>query len=209
MYQIFLHQILSDFMKQVISSFVAMFAFVAVSFAQTPAIPAATATPEAAPAATTTTTAPIKVDRGTEKGKGKGQKGSPLNDLGLTADQATAFKAANQAHQSKVQAIMADKTIAVDAKKTQIENLKSEYSANVQGILNADQFAKWSQKRTDRAENKMEKRAERMEKHADHKAGEMKHDGEHKMHEGKEKMGKMGKKAKEAAQEAAPAVKPN
>jgi Spy/CpxP family protein refolding chaperone len=195
-----------DFMKQVILSFVAMFAFVAVAFAQTPAIPAATATPAAASAPAATTTAPAKNDRSPKMGNRDGQKGGGLKDLGLTADQETAFKAANQAHQSKVQAIMADKTIAVDAKKTQIDNLKAEYSANVQGILNADQFAKWSQKRADRMENKMERRAERMEKHADHKDGEMKHDDDD---DQKGKMGKMGKKMKDAAKDAAPATKPN
>jgi Spy/CpxP family protein refolding chaperone len=191
----------SNFMKQVILSFVAIFAFVAVSFAQTPAVPAATATPAATSAATN---APAQKDKAPRMGNRDGQRGGGLKDLGLTADQETAFKAANQAHQAKVQAIMADKTIAVDAKKTQIDNLKAEYSANVQGILNADQFAKWSQKRADRAENKMEKRAERMEKRAD---GEMKHDDDNDDHKGK--MGKMGKKMRDAANDAAPATKPN
>jgi periplasmic protein CpxP/Spy len=191
-------------MKQLILSFAAMLALALPSFAQTPASPSATAaTPADVPAAKAEM--PKKGKGGHDMGKHADHKGGPLKDLGLSTDQETAFKAANQAHQAKVAAILKDKTIAADAKKTQIDALKGEYDTAVKNVLTPEQYTKWAEKRADRAEKKMEKRAERMEKRAERAEGEMKHDGEHKMHEGKGKM----KKMKDAAQEAVPAVKPN
>ncbi len=199
-------------MKQLILSFAAMLALALPSFAQTPASPSATAaTPADAPAAKADMPKKGKGGhgKGHDMGKHADHKGGPLKDLGLSAEQETAFKAANQAHQAKVAAILKDKTIAADAKKTQIDALKGEYESAVQGVLTPEQYTKWAEKRAERVEKKMEKRAERMERHAERAEGEMKHDGEHKMHEGKGKgKGKM-KKMKEAAQEEVPAVKPN
>jgi periplasmic protein CpxP/Spy len=122
-----------------------------------------------------------------EKGKAQGEqgKGQMGGNLGLSAEQETAFKAVNKAHQEAVKAVQMNKTLAADAKKAQVDALKSKYEADVKGTMNADQYTKWMAMRAKRSENK-----------AEHKADM----GDHKMEEHKDKAMKGKAKSDKAAQ---------
>ena len=173
-------------MKNVILAFSAMLAFTTATLAQnTPA-------PAPVPAPTTKTKGHGKEhgkemgEKGKEKGeksagqageKGKSQMGG---NLGLSPEQETSFKAVNKAHQDAVKAVQMDKSLTADAKKTQVDALKSKYAADVKGVMNADQYTKWEAARAKRAENK-----------AEHKADM----GDHKMGDHKDKAAKMDGKA--------------
>jgi periplasmic protein CpxP/Spy len=84
-----------------------------------------------------------------EQGKAKGEegKGQLGSSLGLSADQQTQFNATNKAHQEAVKKVQGDPNMTVEAKKAEINALKSKYDANVKGILNAEQYTKWAEKR--------------------------------------------------------------
>ena len=71
--------------------------------------------------------------------------------LGLSADQQTKYAAVNKAHQEAVRKVDMDKALAPEAKKTQIAALKSKYETDIKGVMNADQYAKWSAERAKRA----------------------------------------------------------
>jgi periplasmic protein CpxP/Spy len=174
-------------MKKVILMAAASLAIFATSFAQSATAPAATAAP--APKAKMTKTKPAMdapaqgtpasaatpatgekgKGHGEARGEGKGQGQGGLNALGLTPEQDTKFKAANQSQKAAVQAVQKDASLAADAKKAQIAVLKSKYESEVQGILTADQFTKWTAMRAKRDEKKPEG--------AGHKKGEHKADG--------------------------------
>jgi hypothetical protein len=165
-------------MKKVILAFSAMFALTIASFAQT-----AAPTPAQTPAKVKghgkeTKDHPRKgMD---EKTKGQGQ-GMGAN-LGLSADQQAQYGAINKAHQEAVRKVQMDNTLAPEAKKTQVAALKSKYETDLKGVMNADQYAKWSEQRAKRAENKAG------EKMGDHKGGNHKAEGgEHKMGDKKPK----------------------
>ena len=98
------------------------------------------------------------------EGKGMGQGG--LKALGLSADQEAKFKAINEGHKAAVKTVQSDASLAADAKKAQIELLKSKYESDVQGVLTTDQFTKWQAMR-----------AKRDEKGGDHRGGDHKDGG--------------------------------
>jgi hypothetical protein len=101
-----------------------------------------------------------------------------LKALGLTPEQDTKFKAANQSQKAAVQAVQKDASLAADAKTAQIAALKSKYESEVQGILTPDQFTKWSAMRAKRGERKAEHKADGDHKEGgDHKKGGHKADG--------------------------------
>ncbi|MDZ7879553.1 MAG: hypothetical protein U5L45_17885 [Saprospiraceae bacterium] len=141
-------------MKKVILTAAAALALFATSFAQNATAPATKANMTKAKSAATTpaaqgTPAPT-AEAGKEHGKrqrhDKGQdhaKGG-LKALGLSAEQETQFKALNQAHKSAVKAVQSDASLAADAKKAQVAALSTKYESDVQGMMNADQFAKWT-----------------------------------------------------------------
>jgi periplasmic protein CpxP/Spy len=185
-------------MKKVLLTAVAALALVATSFAQNaPAAkvkvkPSMTAPAQGAPTAPATqgTPAPAEQGKGMGHGKGKGHsegeargegqgKGQGgLKALGLTPEQETQFKSVNEAHKAAVKAVQMDANLAADAKKAQVEALKSKYESNVQGVLNADQFAKWTAMRAKRADKKDDDRKEDGDhKGGDHKKGGHKADG--------------------------------
>ena len=110
--------------------------------------------------------------KGQGKGQGMGQGG--LKALGLSAEQETKFKAINEGHKAAVKTVQTDASLAADAKKAQIELLKSKYESDVQILLTTDQFAKWKEMRAKRDE----KSGDRKEG-GDHKGGDHK-DGDHK-----------------------------
>jgi hypothetical protein len=172
-------------MKKVILTAVAALALVATSFAQSATAPAPKAkmvkskpTMEA-PAAQGTPAAPAAQgaptaaqgkghkghDKGEARGKGQGKGQGGMNALGLSPEQETQFKAVNQAHKAAVKAVQMDGSLAADAKKAQVAALVTKYQSDVQGVMNADQFAKWTAMRA---------------KRADHKEGGEKEDGDHK-----------------------------
>lgn len=172
-------------MKKVILAFSAMFALTIASFAQT--------------AAPTTAQTPAKVKghgkemkdhpkKGTDeakKGTGEKAKGQGMGaNLGLSADQQAQYGAINKAHQEAVRKVQMDNTLAPEAKKTQVAALKSKYETDLKGVMNAEQYAKWSEQRAKRAENKAG------EKMGDHKGGDHKAEG------GERKMGDKKPKAK-------------
>lgn len=172
-------------MKKIILAFSAMFALTVASFAQT--------------AAPTTAQTPAKVKgHGKEmkdhakKGTGEAKKGTDEKakgqgmgaNLGLSADQQAQYGAINKAHQEAVRKVQMDNTLAPEAKKTQVATLKSKYETDLKGVMNAEQYAKWSEQRAKRAENKAG------EKMGDHKGGDHKSEG------GERKMGDKKPKAK-------------
>ncbi len=175
-------------MKKVILMAAATFALFATSFAQNAAAPAPKAkmmkskptmdapAQQGTPAAPTQGAPAAENGRGHGRGeaRGEGQKGG-MNALGLSADQQTKFKATNEAHKAAVKAVQSDASLAADAKKAQIAALVSKYESNVQGILNADQFAKWTAMRAKRDERKDGERKER----GNHKEDGDKEDGDH------------------------------
>jgi hypothetical protein len=71
----------------------------------------------------------------------------------LTPEQETQFKAVNQAHKAAVQAVQADAALAPEAKKAQVAALVTKYQSDVQGVMNAEQFAKWTSARSARKNN--------------------------------------------------------
>ncbi len=179
-------------MKNVILGICTVFALTTASFAQN------------APAEV-----PAKGKNGKEmKGKGKekseeakaqGGQGKGMGaSLGLTPEQQTQYAAINKAHQEAVRKVNTDQTLAVDAKKAQVAALKSKYEADLKGVMNAEQYAQWSEKRAKQAAEKAAEKAE------DHKGGAQKmedhKDGDHKG--GGDKKG--GKKGKNKTDDVAP-----
>jgi hypothetical protein len=150
-------------MKKLIFACSMMLTLSAASFAQA-----------TAPAATTTTPAALPAkgkmnkkgkEKSAEMGKVKGEKGNAPKGMGmgLTPDQETKFKAFNESHKEAVKKVQMDKTLTADAKKAQIDALKGTYEANVKGVLNADQYAKWSAKRNDKGAAQKDKKDEKKE----------------------------------------------
>lgn len=109
-------------------------------------------------------------DEARSEGKGEGRGG--MNALGLSAEQETKFKALNEGHKTAVQTVQKDASLAADAKKAQIDLLKSKYESDVQGVMNTDQFAKWKEMRAKRGEPKGDRREDN-----DRKEGGRKSDG--------------------------------
>jgi hypothetical protein len=91
------------------------------------------------------------------------EDGQGKDNFGMSADQEAKFKAIRQAHQEAVKKVEMDKSLAADAKTAQINALKSKYEADVKGVMNAEQFAKWSDMRAKRDARK----SERMKDHKD------------------------------------------
>jgi hypothetical protein len=193
----FYHFLINTVMKKVILTAVAALALVATSFAQsatapapkakmTRAKPAMDVPAQGTPAAPTAQGAPTAEqskgkghDRGEARGEGQGKGQGGMNALGLSPDQETKFKAANQAHKAAVKAVQMDASLAADAKKAQVAALVTKYQSDVQGIMNADQFAKWTAMRAKRSERKEggEKEDGDHKEGGDHKKGGHKADG--------------------------------
>jgi hypothetical protein len=163
-------------MKNLVLAFCAIFAFATAAVAQAPA---------AAPAAKVKDMKGHGKDHGKEMGeKGKAQgekaqgqagekgKGQMGGNLGLTPEQEAAFKTVNKAHQEAVKTVQMDKALAADAKKAKVDALKSKYEADVKGVMNADQYAKWMAIRAKRDDKKEEMGDHKMEDHKD-KAAKM------------------------------------
>ncbi len=85
-----------------------------------------------------------------KRGEGQGMGQGGLKVLGLSAEQETKFKAINEGHKTAVKTVQMTESLAADAKKAQIELLKSKYESDVQTLLTTDQFAKWKEMRDKR-----------------------------------------------------------
>ena len=182
-------------MKKVILSFSMFLALAAASFAQSPAVTPGTPTSGKLPESK----AKMQKANGKMEGQTPAQAQTPapaeakaqgnrggnfFKDMGLTPDQEAKFKVLNENQKTAMQAIMSDKSLTQEARKTKIDAGKAAYEAQVKGVFNAEQFAKWSEMRANRG---AKGKGDRM-KDADDK-------GDHK-NEGKMKGGKMkGKKA--------------
>jgi hypothetical protein len=175
-------------MKKVILMAAASLAFIATSFAQNGAPakqkmvknkPAMEAPAQGTPAPAQGE--PVQMENGKGKGQGEargkseGRAQNGMNALGLTPEQETKFKAINQAHKTAVKAVQMNESLATEAKKAQVAELITKYQSDVQGVLNADQFAKWTAMR--------EKRNDKGNDKGDHKGGD---------HKGKAGHAKMG-----------------
>jgi hypothetical protein len=153
-------------MKKVILTAAAALALFATIFAQSATVPAPKAKMTRTKPAVETPTqgTPASAEAGKAKGQGKGkaqgedrgQGQGGLKALGLSAEQETQFKAVNQAHKSAVKAVQSDASLAADAKKAQVAALVTKYESDVKGMMNADQFAKWTAARAKRDEKKAE-----------------------------------------------------
>lgn len=107
--------------------------------------------------------------KGNGEGRGEGKGG---NMFGLSAEQETKFKAINEGHKAAMKNVQSDASMAADAKKAEMELLKSKYESDVQGVMTTDQFAKWKEMRAKRGEP----RGDRKEG-GDRKGGGRKPDG--------------------------------
>jgi hypothetical protein len=158
-------------MKKVILMAAASLAVFATSFAQNATVPAkptmtkvkpaaSAASPQGMPAAPAAQGQVGNMETGEGHGRGNGQRQGQgqngLKALGLSAEQETQFKATNEAHKAAMKAVQMNESLAKDAKKAQMADLKSKYESDVQSILNADQFAKWTAMRAKRNEKKEE-----------------------------------------------------
>ena len=110
------------------------------------------------------------------EGKGMGQGGKKV--LGLSAEQETKFKAINEGHKAAVKTVQTDASLAADAKKAQIDLLKSKYESDVQTLLTTDQFAKWKEMRAKRDEKGDRKEGGDHRDGGDHKGGDHKDGGD-------------------------------
>ncbi len=167
-------------MKKLILTAVAALALFATSFAQTTTAPAPMAKMgNKAKTKATDAAAPAQeaADKAKEMGKGHGEghgknpseargEGKGGNMLGLSAEQETKFKAINEGHKAAMKAVQTNASMAADAKKAEMDLLKSKYESEVQSVLTTDQFAKWK-----------EMRAKRGEPRGDRKEGGRKSDG--------------------------------
>jgi hypothetical protein len=160
-------------MKKLIFAFFTMLALSTAAFAQNASAPAATPATPAAPSKMSQKGKEMshKGNEHAQKGKENGEKGNAPKGMGmgLTPDQETKFKAFNESHKEAVKKVQMDKTLSADAKKAQVDALKSTYEANVKTVLNADQYTKWSAKRNDRGGDHKGKMEEHKGKKEDHK----------------------------------------
>ena len=128
-------------MKRVIVLFALIAAFAANSFAQTDN--------QAAP-----------IQQQTEKVKGGGKKhgkhaGADMKkQLNLTAEQETKMKTIGGTYRGKMQAIKGDNTLSKDQKKAQFAELQKSHDAEIKGVLNGDQYAKFTEMKKQRRDNR-------------------------------------------------------
>jgi hypothetical protein len=163
-------------MKKVILTAAAALVLFATTFAQSATAPAPKAkmtkakpaTEAAAAQGTPAANAEAGKGKGKAQGENRGQGQGGMKALGLSPEQETQFKGLNQAHKAAVKAVQSDASLAADAKKAQVATLVTKYESDVQGMMNADQFAKWTAARAKRDEKKMEG--------GDHKKGDHKMD---------------------------------
>lgn len=120
-------------MKRVIVLFALIAAFAANSFAQTDN--------QAAP--TTATQQTVKHNKGGRKG-GKHAGMNMKKQLNLTAEQETKMKTIGGTYRGKMQAIKSDNTLSKDQKKVQFAELQKAHDAEIKGVLNGDQYAKFT-----------------------------------------------------------------
>lgn len=144
-------------MKKVILSFSMFLVLAATSFAQAPAS-ASTATPST-PASVKKSEGKAKMQKANDKMEGQApaeakaqsnRGGGFFKEMGLTPDQEAKFKVLNDNQKTAMQAVMSDKSLTPEARKTKIDAGKADYEAQVKGVFNAEQFAKWSEMRANR-----------------------------------------------------------
>jgi hypothetical protein len=109
------------------------------AFAQdAPAQPQPAANPEPAAKTTEVKKTDMKQDRAEWEKKIK-------TELSLTAEQAAKFDALNKEYNDKIDAVLADASLAADAQKEKKAALKKEKETKLMEIFNAEQQAKYKE----------------------------------------------------------------
>ena len=126
-------------MKRVIVLFAVIFAFAANSFAQT----GSQTDNQAAPS----TTKMEKRKGGKPKGDQKAAAKSMKKELGLTSEQEMRMKDIGGTYRGKMKAVHSDNTLSKEQKKTQMAELKKAHEAELKGVMNGDQYAKYTELR--------------------------------------------------------------
>ena len=100
------------------------------------------------------TTAPAQ---GMERRHGKGDKGKMMKELNLTKEQQEQMKAQHKEMKAKFEALKAQDNITVKEMREKRKALKEEQKTRMEGILTADQKAKFAEMRKKRMEGRGEK----------------------------------------------------
>lgn len=126
-------------MKKVIVLFVAIVAFAANSFAQTP-----------------TQAETQKAPKSEKVRKHKGEKGKHADgmdmkkDLNLSAEQSNRMKDIGNSYKGKMKALKTDNSLSKEQKKAQMSDLKKSHEADMKGVLTADQYTKFTEMKKQR-----------------------------------------------------------
>ena len=124
-------------MKRVIILLAVIFAFAANSFAQT----GSQTDNQAAP-----TGAKMEKHKGGKPKDGKhGGARNLKKELNLTAEQETRMKDIGSTYKGKMKAIQTDNTLDKEQKKAQFLAVRNAHEAEVKGVMNADQYAKFTE----------------------------------------------------------------
>ncbi len=128
-------------MKKVIILFAAILVFAANSFAQTGA-------------QTDNQAAPKKEKRMKPNGKGGQHAGANIKkELNLTPEQEARLKDMGAINKGKIQAVRTDNSLSKEQKRAQMMEIQKAHDAEVKGILNADQYNKFTELKKQRREN--------------------------------------------------------
>ncbi len=128
-------------MKKIIVLFVAILAFAANSFAQS--------------ATQIETENKPKTEKVKGKKGGKGKRAGKMDmkkELNLTSDQSSKMKNIGNTYKGKMKTLKTDETLSKDQKKAQMAEMKKSHDAELIGVLNADQHAKFTDMKKQRHE---------------------------------------------------------
>ena len=127
-------------MKKVIVLFAVIIAFAANSFAQN-----ATQTDNQ--------TAPLKEKVGKHNKGDKGKHAGAIDmkkDLNLSSDQETRMKNIGSTYKGKMQALRSDNTLDKNQKRVQMVEMQKAHEAEVKGVLNSEQYTKFTEMKKQR-----------------------------------------------------------
>jgi periplasmic protein CpxP/Spy len=128
-------------MKRVLILCAFLVAFAASSFAQTDI--------QAAP------TTSQKIEK--RKGRGNKQAANMGKELNLTSEQKTQLKNINGTYKGKMQALKTDNALSKDQKRAHKSDIQKAHDAELKGVLNTEQYAKFSQAKQQREKRGMGK----------------------------------------------------
>ena len=129
-------------MKRVIILFAVIFAFAANTFAQSGS-------------QTDNQAAPTTEKMRKHKGGGKPNKALEMSmkkQLNLTSEQEMRMKDIGGTYKGKMKAIQSDNTLDKTQKKAQLAELRKAHDTEIKGVLNNDQYAKFTELKKQRAD---------------------------------------------------------